>query len=199
MNNIITTEKYFDYTIEISYENDPTSPREWDTLGTIYSAHRDINPDGHRISELYNEDGYIDEKALSKEYIFVNIYCYEHTGIRLWAGHSDPDNNNWDSGFFGIIAVKKTDAEKQLGSEQGTNHLIIIAETHLKLEIADLDQYYSGEIYEYTCKDKSGQIIDTCGGYYDEDECLSDAKSTVERIYNREMHFETILSACGID
>lgn len=193
--NIITTEKYFGYTIEISYENDPTSPREWDTLGTIYSAHRDINPDGHRISELYNENGCLDKSKLSKEYIFLPIACYEHSGIHLWEGKPTDD---WDSGFFGIIAVKKTNAAKWFGWKKGIPGKLEV-ETYLKQEITELDQYYNGEIYEYTCKDKSGRIIDTCSGYYDENECLSDAKSAIERIYNREMRFEAILSICGID
>ena len=46
MENNYKTIEYRGYNINVKYDFDPQSPREWDNLGVIYSNHRNYSPDG---------------------------------------------------------------------------------------------------------------------------------------------------------
>lgn len=43
MNNLIHTEEYKGYIINVFQDDNPESPREWDNLGAMYCFHRHYN------------------------------------------------------------------------------------------------------------------------------------------------------------
>ena len=79
----INSIEYKGMTIRISYDENAESPREWDNVGTIYSNHRDYNPDGHKIDEIENEDGELVSEELDRKFIWLPIYYYEHSGLSV--------------------------------------------------------------------------------------------------------------------
>lgn len=168
MDEIYKTIKYRGYVIEIVYDTDPESPRMWDNVGTIYSNHRNYNPDGHTLDELLenpdyqNEDGNFDQEKLDKDYIWLKIYAYIHGGITIRCG--SPYGCPWDSGLFGIIAVTKEDAMKKFGLKGERAYI----EEILSGEIKDLDDYYTGNVYGFRIV-KEDEMIDSCYGYYGDD------------------------------
>lgn len=200
MSSIIKTEQYLDYTIEISYDDYAESPREWrdwsDNLGTIYCAHKEYDIDGHLINELFNNEGEINYEELNENYVFLPIFYYEHSGITLSTG---VPYDAWDSGFFGIIAVKKTDAQARFEWSEFNDKRKSSIEAMLRNEIEELSQYLNGEIYRYDITDKNGRDMGGSGEYYDMKDCLSDAKDEADYLWQREMRFEDILSTCGVD
>ena len=56
MENDYKTIEYRGYNINIKYDSDSRSPREWDNLGVIYSNHRNYSPDDHSIEELLEQE-----------------------------------------------------------------------------------------------------------------------------------------------
>lgn len=173
---------YKDMSIKIYVDYDAESPREWDNIGTIYSRHRDYNPDKHRLDELWeqfywweNNENKELEDYLNKFYYWLPIGCYEHGGITVWAGNP---RNDWDSGTFGVIAVRKEDARKEFPKQTKTKTL-----KYLEGEIKDLDMWYTNEVYGFVAEDEEGEHIDSCWGFFGDssmDEMIAQAKSAID-------------------
>lgn len=173
--------KTFKTTIEkpiltISYDNYPSSPREWSNLGYfIVISKRYTSPDKndflyniikntgdvannqkHHIELIKEEiESSINEKVLA----IYPISMYEHSGINYSLGnrHGFDYSNN---GFY--IVTDKTKAE--LGVEEKDFEAVIKAE----LEI--YNQYCNGEVYRFELYDEEGNIVDSCSGFYSIDE-----------------------------
>ena len=173
--------KTFKTTIEkpiltISYDNYPSSPREWSNLGYfIVISKRYNSPDKndflyniikntgdvannqkHHIELIKEEiESSINEKVLA----IYPISTYEHSGINYSLGnrHGFDYSNN---GFY--IVTDKTKAE--LGVEEKDFEAVIKAE----LEI--YNQYCNGEVYRFELYDEEGNIVDSCSGFYSIDE-----------------------------
>lgn len=185
MNETYKTIEYRGYDIEIVYDADPENPRMWDNVGTIYSNHRDYNPDGHTLGELLknpdyqDEDGNFNQEKFDKDYIWLKIYAYIHGGITIRC--SSPYSCPWDSGLFGIIAVTKDDAMKEFGLKGEHDHI----EKILSAEIKDLNDYYMGNVYGYQIME-GDEMIDSCYSYYGDDG-LEDLKSECKSIIDNRL------------
>lgn len=174
--NTAKTIDYKNYKIQIVYDEDCESPREWDNLGTIYSNHRRYDPDGHSIDELGETMEEIKEN-LNSNYYYLPIYAYIHSGIALSTSNTSyPFNDRWDSGLFGFIAVSKEDAEKEgIDTEKITEYL--------EGEIKTLNCYYQGEVYGYIVEDEDENEVDSCWNFIgDMDYAIEEAKSVIDTI-----------------
>lgn len=185
----IKTIDYKGHTIELHYDDTPESPRTWDNLGTIYSNHRDYDFDKHSIEELIREvggdeyDNVIPWDLIGKKYYYQKVWIYDHSGVCLKCGENNPWGSGWtawDSGLGGIIVCSKEKAKKEYGYKKGSPKLRERVEKYLRGEIEDLDKWVSGEIYGFRTFDKDGNEIDSCWGFYEEDEAINDAKSIID-------------------
>ena len=175
--------EYKGMTIWISYDENAENPREWDNVGTIYSNHRDYNPDGHKIDEIENEEGKLVSEELDRKYIWLPIYYYEHGGLSVSTKRDYPYNDSWDSGLFGIIAVEKERVRKDWGWEAITKERREQILRSLEGEIETFDSYCRGEVYGFVIEDEDGEHIDSCYGYYGDEgmkDAIYDAKDMVE-------------------
>lgn len=191
MEDAIETINYKGYTIGIDYDPSPESPREWDNLGTIYSNHRRYDFDGHGIEELIEDvggnvyDSVIPWDLIGKKYYYLKVWMYDHSGITIRTGETNPWGNGymaWDSGLAGVIVVSKAQARKEYGKTKGK----ALEERVLKVldgEIEDLDTYCRGDIYGYIVEDENGDKIDSCWGFYGKEEAINEAKSMVDYDY----------------
>ena len=156
------------YTCKVLYDQDPISPDDWDTIGKIYSGHREHNPQNHKIDEIidWDEDG---KWHINKDYIFVYIHFYEHSGLTIWSSRKMPDGYGWDSGFFGLYAVHKDNATKEFGDLSNEENYERLMKC-LEVEVEAWDMYYRGEVYGYEVYEEDGSFIDSCWGFYGEPE-----------------------------
>lgn len=159
--------------LEISYDNYPSSPREWSNLGYFITCDRDYySPDiNNTIEHIVKETG--DEASNQKEHMelikkaikketgekVVAIYPvvkYEHSGIayKLGTVHNFDYSNN---GFY--IITDKT--AKELGASK-KSFLRIIAQ-----ELEVYNKYVNGEVYQFCLYNDNGEIVDSCSGFYD--------------------------------
>lgn len=162
--------EYKGFKIEVRYDEYPEDPRTWNNIGTIYTNMRNIDPDGHKIDELMDEEGELDLDG----YIWIKVYAYIHSGIVLSTSGRGQFSDPWDSGLFGIIAVRKDDPDiKGMMEETVLNYL---AE-----EIRVYSAYLEGDVLMYTIYDGT-DMVDRGDGYYDEDEdsVMEEAKQTVD-------------------
>lgn len=179
----INSIEYKGMTIRICYDENADSPREWDNVGTIYSNHRDYNPDGHKIDEIENEEGKLVSEELDRRFIWLPVYYYEHGELSVSTKRDYPYNDRWDSGLFGIIAVEKERLRKEQGWKAITKKRREQILRSLEGEIETFDSYCRGEVYGFVVDNEEGEWINSCYGYYGDEgmkDAIFDAKDMVE-------------------
>jgi hypothetical protein len=152
------------FTCKVYYDPEPTSPNDWDMLGTIYSNSRRYDPCGHSIDEILVEDEE-GNNHIDPDYIYVNIYAYIHSGIALSCSRSGQFADSWDSCLFGVMAVEKSKAAEEFGDPS-------IPENYEKIMkclegcVECWDNYYQGMVFGYVVEDEEGFELDSCWGFY---------------------------------
>jgi hypothetical protein len=198
--HIIKTIPYKGFKIVFGYDADPESPREWDNLGTIYSNHRRYHPDGKSIEELIRDvDGNVYANTIpfdriGKKYYYLKVWMYDHSGQTVRTGETNPWGNMgymaWDSGLFGVIVLSKEEAQKVYGYNKCCKSLEQKVLKVLDGEIKDLDTYMTGQIFAYqTYKEDDEECveeIDSCYGWYSEEEAITEAKGAIDAIIENE-------------
>ena len=192
------TEEYRGYTINIYYDEDAQSPREWNNLGTIYSNSRSYDPDNHSIEEILNDEHTGMSQEFKENYIWLKIRGYQHSGLTISVSGGYPYNDPWDSGLFGVIAVSKEKAIKEFGKKICTKKVREKALNCLRGEVETLDMYYTGDVYGFVIKDENGDEVDSCWGYfgseYIDKDVIPECKSTIDSMLERreKVHNERI-------
>ena len=175
---ITNGEKLFFMTAE--RDNDPLDPREdYNSCTICYVCNRYLGS-----SKYDNDMDFADGEALNDyltelkdrgtEFVPVPLYAYVHSGITISTGSF---NDPWDSGCFGVAICTKEQVVNAYGNDTDWQQH---AKDIIEGEIETYDKFLTGDIYLYTVYeyDKDTQdwdIVDTCGGFYsdDEDEMLS--------------------------
>ena len=159
--------------INIYYDDSPESPREWDNLGTFYTAHRYYRPE-KEFGEHFDFDEVCDERpgnlreSFLKKYVALNLYLYDHSGQTISSGSfSCP----WDSGWFGIVAVSVEKVKKEYGWKVLTRARRRKIEQYLQGEIDTYDSYLRGEVYGFqiTPAGDKDNVLESCWGYFGKD------------------------------
>jgi len=168
----VNTFTHNEKTVDIMRDDHGFSPRGNDNLGTIlYSSSRYILGD----KCVSNEE--ITEILKRKDVISLPVYAYIHSGTTInTTGFSCP----WDSGQCGIIYIEKSKVRKEFGKKRISKQLAEKMETYLRNEIAEYDQYLTGDVYGYIVKDAAGEELDSCWGFYGQEYCEEEAKRALE-------------------
>ena len=174
------------YKIKVLQDENPYNPRNDDNLGTMVCFHNRYSlGDKHN----YNSKDYSgwDEmkRAIIKNEnvgVILPLYLYDHSGITMnTTGFSCP----WDSGQVGFIFVSKKKILEEYGGKIVTKQLKDRITKYLVGEVETYDKYLTGEVYGFEVwklskkKKKEKKMIDSCWGFYDEDECMKEGESYV--------------------
>jgi hypothetical protein len=175
-------EKIGNYLIRIFPDTTPDSPRNWDNLGTMVCFHKryDLGDENDYCSSNYDGWDEMKEDIIEKENVhtILPLYLYDHSGITI---STSPFGCQWDSGQVGWIFVSKDKVKQESLDETKI-------EEYLKGEVETYDQYIRGDVYGYkvykieTC-DKGcehEEELDSCWGFYGEEDCITDAKGIVD-------------------
>lgn len=192
MENAIETIEYKNHFIKIYEDEDPGNPREWDNLGILLTHHRDYN---FNLGEFdrditqefdceYQSKAEI-EKDIIKRYnplIMAPVYLYDHSGLRLKIGSFQncglPQGHaEFDTSHIGYILATKEQVKKEWNVKRISKKLKQTVMNNLESEIDALDKYVSGQVYGYSVDNGD---LDSCWGYYDYNQLLEDAKSSID-------------------
>jgi len=174
--------------VRIFQDENPTSPRDDDNLGTIlYTSSRYVLGDEQVTPEEIRE---ITER---KDVVWLPVYAYIHSGTRLrtasFHGLLPQGHAEFDSGMRGIIYADRETILKNFGKKLLTKKLREKTAEILAAEIETYDRYFCGDIYGYTistketcdsCGNTEEEVVDSCWGYYGFNYCKAEAKAAAE-------------------
>lgn len=122
-------------------------------------------------------------KLLEKNgYVYLNIHCYEHSGITISCSNGYPYNDRWDGGQCGWIYTTKKEVIGCGGMIRGKSGKYIkvtdknwkqAAYLWMKGEVEIYDQYLQGDVYGYICDeldaDDQASLESPMGELFDEE------------------------------
>lgn len=174
--------EYKGYTIKIEYDDINESPRNWDNIGTMICFHKryDLGDKHNFRHEDYNNWEEMQE-AIKKEFgkcIILPLYLYDHSGLSLKT-FLHGFHGAWDCGKVGFIVCSYAKAKKEFILKKGQSIKKRIEKCLLN-EIETYSKYLNGEVYYFKIEDKDGETIDSCGGWYEENDAIVEAKSIID-------------------
>lgn len=170
---------YKGHHIDIYYDADPQSPREWDNLGTFYTSHPHYRPEEDFYRHFERKEVFDEYRdfldSFEKKYIALKIYLYDHSGLTISSG---PFSCPWDSGLFGMVAVSIEKVKKEYGWKKITAARRRKIESYLQREIDTYDQYLRSEVYGYRITPESDEsdLLESGWGFFG-DEGIETIKS----------------------
>jgi hypothetical protein len=150
---------YKDHRIEIDIDPHPINPREHFNV-TTFSSQSEYVPDeaGPNFTENH-------EIVASKP-----LYIYDHSGVTI---STSPFRSHWDSGQIGYVYITEEAVE-----ESGVNRDIL--DDVIEAEVETFDQYLRGEVYSHVALDPDGDVVGSCGGFYDKSQAIKEAKGIID-------------------
>ncbi len=169
--------------IKIFYDTDPTSPREWDNLGTMICSHREYNL-GDTQLEKDNFESWAEVKEwlekTMKAVLVLPLGLYDHSGITMYIGEN---HDRWDGGQVGFVYVTEEAMKRE--QEADPTYNLERAEACVRGEVEEYDKYLRGDVYGFSIENpKNGEEIDSCWGFFG----LEYAKEEAESIANGFKH-----------
>lgn len=159
------------------------NPRtEFDTLGTLVCFHKDYSLGDKTELKSGMFTSWDDlERHLFNECnaaIALPLYLYDHSGITI---RTHPFGCRWDSGQIGFIYLEKDKLLKWYNREKITRQLLKSVEKDLISEVELYNHYLTGQVFGYVVRDEKGVEVDSCWGFYGDDEfVLNEAKSYID-------------------
>ena len=189
MNNmIVENEKYF---IEIVQDESSEDPRQmFDHMCTMLCGHRDyILGDKTEINMKHFDNANDLEQYLYKNegaLVVQPLYLLDHSGLTIRTSRFLEDPQGWDTSFIGFIYVTRESLKNFWNKTNLTKSAREIIQNAIECEIAEYNQYLSGDVYGYKMYEKKkcqyGQHleeIDSCWGFYGMDSIESEAKALI--------------------
>jgi hypothetical protein len=181
-------EKYKGYTIEITPDENPESPREWENLGTMVCFHKryDLGDKHEFKSNDYNNWKEVAKGIEEKvgKAIILPLYLYDHSGLRMkigsFQGLLPQGHAEFDSGQVGYIYCTHEKACRDFGKKRMSKSLMSKVAENLEIEVKTYDMYLAGGVVGYVVKNPKGEVTDSCWSYYSEEEAMAEAKSAVD-------------------
>ena len=178
-------------TLKIEQDSEPFSPRDFDNLGVMICFHgRYELGDKHSLSIQEAKD------LMAKMYderngVCLPIYLLDHSGLSISTSNAYPFNDRWDAGKVGFIYADKESIRKNFSIKAVSQKRLEQVRQTLLSEVKTYNQYLTGDVYGYVLKDETGEVIDSCSGYYGEAEALEAGKESMISNMNWEKKQET--------
>ena len=177
------------HVLEIHPDDCPDDPRSWDNVGVMACFHNRYalgDKLDYRSGDYSGWEGF--RKQLEKDhniYMILPLYMYDHSGIAISVSRSEyPFNCPWDAGQVGFIFATREVVEKEWDDEETREDWV---RERLLAEVALYNQYLSGDVYYYVLKDKEGEVVESCGGFFGLDHEKSGLAENIPPVYRESM------------
>ncbi len=203
---IIETEDYLWYTINIWYDEHAESPRvSQDNFWTMVCNHERYNLWDEKIDSnlvsfeedllwlLYETRMYATEnnkdtlesilETLNKEYLYIPLRLTDHSWISIstWGYQEHTIGGNFDSWMVWYIYVSKEKVMEELWMQEWSEEqLIKEAYSILEEEVKTYSQYLEWNIYSYQIEWMEDIDCSWWMWYYETDDAISEAKQFID-------------------
>jgi len=170
--NTVETIDYHNFKINIIHDENYSTDmlNEDDSIFLLYN-----HPQFYVTKEGYNNK--LTQATLNdmmKDFHFIPVYAYIHSGVALSLGNSEyPFNCRWDTSMCGGIFIEKNN--ENYDTKEIRNN---VAEAMIK----EWNNILSGNVYGYKVM-KNDEEIDSCWGYvgdYETSGIIDEAKSVID-------------------
>lgn len=183
MSYLYESTKYGNNIIEVVYDSDPESPREWENVGTMDVLYRNLTIKESDIDyrEIESEEQLLkaihDDGAL----VILPLMIYDHSGLHIYVGTT---GDRWDSSRVGYIYA----TEKSIIANFGADYDLAKVEELLRIEVELFDKYLKGEVYGYriyaqttcgSCHHIEKEEVDSCYGFFSPEDAMERAKEYI--------------------
>lgn len=205
MNDTVERFEHAGKLVEIHWDRDPESPREWDNLGKMVCSHKRYRLGDEQIkaSEYHSWDEVAEHLRRDEDArIVLPLYLYDHSGITISVGSEHfraMDSASWDWGQAGFIYVTAAQLRKEYSAKRVTKRILATAEEVLRGEVQVYDEFLTGQVYGYEVHTllpwteesdfdeddydaRKGDFVDSCWGFFGLDCCRQEAKSAAAPI-----------------
>ena len=171
----------------IEYDPDAETPRAWDNIGLFITKEgRYKSPDGN-TSELYQIMLETEDEAENTEH---HIKLIKARAAEAFKQSAPKDGNSHDESLhvidiYPVYRYEHGNVYYKRGTAQGFDYsncgfYIVTAQglsggtftdedikKNIDAELETYSQWCNGEIYQFALYDESGELEDSCGGFYD--------------------------------
>lgn len=191
--NIIHITEHRGFSINIYAYEDAESPRtNFDNLGTMYTRHRNYQPEEDfnehfNVEEVFDGQFGVFKKSFLNEYVALPLFLYDHGGQSV---NTTGFSCRWDTSQLGIIAVSITNILKEYGWKRLTADRRKKIESYLDEEVKTYNSWLNNDVYGYNITDNATEDeIDSCWGYYGDEEqeyIIKEGKSFIDNHIQRQ-------------
>lgn len=175
MNDPWETFEHAGLTVKLWSDDDAGDPRkEFDNVGEMVHWHRDYDLGDRKIDNLEADAMTRRGFPLLSRYLFLchnaavvlPLGLLDHSGLTMWVGGGShwSDSAGWDSGTVGFIWCTHEDVQREWNGD------VEAAERYLRGEVSTYDAYLTNRVAGYTVEDEDGEVLDSCWGFYPDDE-----------------------------
>lgn len=185
--------------IKIYQDEDPPNPREDDQLAVLYCWHPDYKLGDEQFTRNDHDSMTDVIEFLSTErkaVVIVPLFLLDHSGITMSAGRALDlnawskadieardrfvgDAAGWDTTHvgFGYVTLERANelGVGEAAKKEGEN-LLDVFERQLRNEVAEYDQFLTGDVYGFVAGDGSDED-GSCWGLFGFDYAKSEAES----------------------
>ena len=166
----VQSEEYKNYRIEIYFDEDPQSPRDWDNLGKFVLGHKRYDVPNEAGVNLEAYGGWTEVKdALKRHYgarVILPVWAYDHSGIALSTERSGQFADPWDSGQLGWIYATAEDIRTEYKVKAVQPKTVEKVKAVLRGEVETFSDYMGGQVFGYVVRDPAGEVVDSCWGIF---------------------------------
>jgi hypothetical protein len=151
-------------TVSLHVDEDCSSPRDYDNLGTMVAWHRRFCLGDTQPRETPDEwmDDFRATNADWRSAVMLPVYMHEHGNVALAVrDFGDP----WDSGQVGWIYALPAQIRKAYRCTRISARVRAEVAAVLRSEVDTYGRYVNGECYGYVIEDASGDTLDSCWGF----------------------------------
>ena len=162
-------------TLIVSADPDPIDPRrDFDHLCTLVCWHRRYDlGDQHdwEAPEAFKAD------MAARPHIRLPVFFYDHSGITI---ATTPFSCPWDSGQIGWAFVELSKLRTEFADVSDPVELQRNAEAMMRAEIAEYDQYLTGDVWCARIENRTGVVLDSCCGFFGSDYAIEEGRRMLE-------------------
>ena len=176
------------YDVRVDIDRNPLNPRtDWDNVTTMLCLHKRYDlgdKHNYKSSDFDSWDEMKEQILLDYNVLMIRpLYLFDHSGITI---STSSFNDRWDSGQVGFIIIEEKQWKSMMGEDMDRSEDRL--QRIIDGDVETYDNYLQGYVYEYkvyeieTCSlgHDHQRLIESCGGYFDEEDCRSEGERIME-------------------